>query len=197
MAICGGRLLGFPSVGEGVVQHLLDVRVSETIVDVAALSARPNEPGVAKRPKLVADGRLADVEGVDDLVHALLALAQKTQDPKPGRIREAFQQLHGRSGRLVVEEIVAGVVHQSIGWAERKVVAVPTSIQVVRMQECLCSHEWGRSPQVGSRLQGRAYIRQRMERPPGNKTESPVHATGRNSPPKRRSPVGRSRRGWK
>jgi len=39
MATCGVRLLGFPSVGEGVVQHLLDVRVSKTIVDVAPLSA--------------------------------------------------------------------------------------------------------------------------------------------------------------
>lgn len=83
---------GLFSVSERVSEHVADVVVDESVVDVAAHLSGVYQPGLTQYAELVAHGGLGDVEGFDQRVDAHLPLPQKAEDTQASRIGEPLEE---------------------------------------------------------------------------------------------------------
>ena len=70
------------------VQNLCHVVVVERITAVSSAAAAFDHPRILQNPHLVGDGRLAHPDGSTDLADRQLAVAEGTDDPDSGGIRE-------------------------------------------------------------------------------------------------------------
>lgn len=84
------------AVGESVREHPLDVGIRQAIVHMSPLAAMRDESSIPERTQLMAHGRLADVKGFDDVMHAYLPVMQQAENLQARRVREALQQPDGR-----------------------------------------------------------------------------------------------------
>src|SRR6059058_3552220 len=59
----------------------------------APFLAVAHDPGVLEHPQMERQARLRGVEGIGQLAHAPLSLAQKLDDTEPGLIRQCVKEL--------------------------------------------------------------------------------------------------------
>ena len=79
-------------MSERVGEHVADVVVDESVVDVAAHLASVHQPGLPQHAELVAHGGLGDVEGLDQRVDAYLPLPSETENAQAGRVGEPLEE---------------------------------------------------------------------------------------------------------
>ena len=102
----------------GMLQRLvgqrLDVIVLHRVEDLVAVAPGSNETSKPQLREVLRDRRRPHPDVVSELVHGMLAMKQRPDDPQSGRIRQHLQHRRGRTDRAADGSV------QSAVWAARR-----------------------------------------------------------------------------
>jgi hypothetical protein len=99
--------LALLGVSDGVEHDVCDVLVGELVGDFASAAHAFDEVGPAKNAQVLADQRLRQVEALNELVDALLAVGERAHQGDPDGRGESAKEFRG----LVEAVDGAAVIH--------------------------------------------------------------------------------------
>jgi len=92
-------------MSECVFQHLTNVTVGKSVIDVSSFAPVGHEPCVPEHTELMTDGRLGHPQRFDEIVHTHFPVAKQTQDAKAGPVCKSLQKLNGPLRDVLTREL--------------------------------------------------------------------------------------------